>query len=278
MDKSDHRWERFRDMLHDLWGMGFTITRRQNDPFEIDPKLIPRGMSYQWNIEPGYPLRPGTADSDVNAFIPTGAWRAVPYSRHEGIFAPWGTVGYIEVGGLFLCEREAHVVESAKRQSTSRAKQQVEDWAQKVGAQGFAGGVRTLEQNGGEAQQVQERVVGNPHPEIFERQTTKTIETTVHIPRDMTPYIDRIFTERDRLEAEVVRPDRTLAPGPVADAFNAALEANERDGTDFQWWPTLRAILLPIAVDNVRDQMGLKGPLRRKLEEETAKSKETPDE
>lgn len=222
------------DQLHDLWGAGYTVVRRPVDPLEIDPKLIPAGMSYQWND-------PRNANE---------GWREVPYSRHEGIFAPWGTPGSIEVGRLYLCERPRVEVEFKREQARTRAQQQVDDWATKNAAEGFTGSVRTAVQTKlGELDSDEMRPIGEA---VYANPATKSLETTVEIPRDMTSHIASIFKERDRLEAEVVRKDRTLAPGPIADKFYAAVKAKERDGTLVQWWPTLRAILLQIAVDNVR--------------------------
>jgi hypothetical protein len=234
MDKADlgHRRHQF---IHDLWGEGFTIVKRPADPFEIDPRLIPRGMTYQWNTEPG----PIAGDA--------GTWRSVQHSRHPGVFAPWGTNGNIEVGGLYLCERPEEIARRANEQATTKAKQQIDDWAARAGAVGLVGEVKV----GGE---VRAAVGGEFEKGQIFRNDTKTIETTVGVPGDMFPYMNEVFRERDRLEAEVVRKDRTLVPGPIADKFYEAIEANARDGTPFQWWPTLRAILLPIAVENVREK------------------------
>lgn len=233
------------DQLHDLWGAGFTIVRRNADPYEIDPKLIPRGMAYQWNPISGYDVA-----SDSHPF----GWKSVPYSRHEGVFAPWGTSGVIQRGGLELCERPKAEVDHQLERSRTKALQNVDDWVAKNGALGFTGSVKVGTQTKpGQLDTLEERNVGSDAPGDFVQiGSTKTIETIVAIPKDMTPHIAAIFKERDRLEEGIVRKDRTLAPGPIADKFYEAVAANERDGTPFQWWPTLRAILLPIAVDNVR--------------------------
>ena len=63
------------DQLNDLWRSGYTIVRRQSDPFEIDPKLIPRGMAYQWNSV----LPPATYDGKTE--IQPQGWSPVPFSR-----------------------------------------------------------------------------------------------------------------------------------------------------------------------------------------------------
>jgi hypothetical protein len=229
------------DQLHDLWGAGFTIAPRPRDPFEIDPKLIPRGMTYQWNRECG-------------GYLPND-WRPVPNARHPGLFAPWGTGGDVEVGGLFLCERPEQITRRSREQETTKAKQLIDDWAMKAAADGITGsvcvGTQTAE---GKLDALTSIEIGPGEMDVtkvVEIGSTKTIETTVGVPTDMFPYMNEVFRERDRLEAELVRKDRTLVPGPIADKFYAAIEADKAA----PWWPTLRAILLPIAVENVRAEL-----------------------
>lgn len=233
------------DQLHDLWGAGFTIVQRPVDPFEIDPKLIPRGMSYQWN--------PIDLLRDPGQCRPDG-WTAVPYSRHEGVFAPWGTPGNIEVGGLQLCEKTKAEVEHNLERTRARSEQLVQDWATKAATEGITGSVRVGTQSvEGKLDTLNQLDIGaaagmEPIKDFVEIPRTRTIETTVGVPPEMSPHLKAIFEERDRLEADVVRKNRTLKPGPIADKFYAAVEADK----GAPWWPTLRAILLPIAVDNVR--------------------------
>jgi hypothetical protein len=213
-----------RDLLHDLWGAGYTIVARPRDPFEIDPKLIPRGMAYQWC--------PIDLARDPGSERP-GGWQPVPYARHEGVFAPWGTPGDVQIGQLELCERPAEMVVAVLGAAQAQAQQNVADWAKRAGAAGLTGEVKVGETH---------TLVGASGPDPYLRNDTKTIETTTAIPADMLGHLKAIFQERDRLEAEVVRKDRTLAPGPIADKFYAAVEANP----GAPWWPT------PLAVDNVR--------------------------
>jgi hypothetical protein len=229
------------DQLHDLWGAGYTIVRRPVDRYEVDQKLVPAGKVYQWN--------PVKSDG-LDVKQPEG-WTPVPYSRHEGVFAPWGMPGNIEFGGLALCEKDKEQAEEFHRASHAKAHQNVEDWLNKTGAS-FSGGVTV----GADTKVVGDKDLArkisgieiSEDGEMAQVGATKTIETIVRIPGDMTPHIAAIFAERDRLEAEVVRKDRTLVPGPIADKFYEAIDANK----GAPWWPTLRAILLPIAVDNVR--------------------------
>jgi len=233
------------DQLHDLWGAGYTIALRGHDPYDIPLNLIPRGMSYQWN-----PIQP---DADVKE-VAIG-WAAVPYSRHEGVFAPWGTPGDIECGGLRLCEKPTEDVIRRQRRAVEN---QARDWEVRAADLGLTGAVRIGTQTEiNKLDTFEERQIGTNTPGEIIRAETKTIETTVRLPSDMIPHMGLIFDERDRLEAEVVRKDRTLAPGDIADKFYAAIDADKAA----PWWPTLRAILLPIAVENVRKTL-----------------KETPDE
>lgn len=223
-----------------LWRAGFTIAKRQSDPFEIDPKLIPRGMAYQWN--------------DTGRENP--GWREVPFNRHPGVFGPWDAQGSVEIGNLYLCERPKADVDKAADEAHAKAYQNVTDWISNQGGAGFTGSVVIGGQTRlGVLDSIKELNVGDVEVskdgDMAQVGATKTIETIVAIPRDMIQYVADIFKERDRLEAEVVRKDRTLVPGPIADKFYATIEV--QDGA--QWWPTLRAILLPIAIDNVREAL-----------------------
>jgi hypothetical protein len=74
-----------------------------------------------------------------------------------------------------------------------------------------------------------------------------TIDTTVGIPRDMTPYIGVILNERDRLCDEYSQG----GGGQFIDAYAAAIEANPQA----EKWPLLRSIVLPTAIENVRAQL-----------------------
>jgi len=74
----------------------------------------------------------------------------------------------------------------------------------------------------------------------------------------MTPYMGQIFAERDRLKEEILLPDRNLKPGAIADKFYRAIDHNP----EAPWWPTLHAILLPIAIENVRRSLLADGVFR----------------
>jgi hypothetical protein len=228
------------DQIHDLWGAGFTIVRRNSDPFEIDAELIPLGMSYQWN-----PITPD------GLRVEQEGWKPVPYSRHPGVFAPWGMSGFITRDGLALEEKPQVVVDLHRGAARAAAERQVSDWADKAAADGLSGSARIGTQTKPDMlDTLEQRILrsGDIGVGYVERLSTKTVETTAKIPADMFEHMADIFAERDRLEAEVVRKDRTLKPGLIADRFYAEIDADK----GAPWWPTLRAIILPIAIDNVR--------------------------
>lgn len=221
----------FAHVIDDLWGAGYTILPRLSDPYEVPPRLIPHGMAYQWN---GAPDTPG--------------WKPVPYERHDGYYAPCGTGGDCYVMGLWLCERPAIEVAAAKEAQQNAARKQVSDWAERN--KEFTGGARTVEFGEGEAFVTEIETGGDAttHVEVIERPRQKTVELTTAIPPDLFFRMDELFAERDRLKEELVLPDRSLRPGEVADKFYAAIEEDK----SAPWWPTLHAILLPIAIENVR--------------------------
>lgn len=221
------------EQIHDLWGAGFTVLPRLVDPFELPQHLIPRGMVYQWNETPDQP-----------------GWRPVPYQRHDGYFGPAGMAGDIELSGLHLCEQAAAKREEAIEKARAKAHSAAMDWRDKTAADGFSGHVRTARQTiVGDLEDDEIVKVGEQATPYLT--TTKTIETTTQVPMDMLPHMTAVFNERDRLSADVVLPDRTLKPGPIADRFYAAVDADK----GAPWWPTLYAILLPIAVENVRNSL-----------------------
>lgn len=116
-----------REIVQELWGAGYTITRRRGgDPFDVPKDIIPRGMSYQW-IE--------------RATLTGSRWQPVPASRHDGLFAPVGYAGDIEVGGMVLVEMPKAQVDEAHAAHIAKAHKNVDDWIEKTGAQ-FSGGVR----------------------------------------------------------------------------------------------------------------------------------------
>ena len=231
---------RFYQAIQDLWGMGLTVVPRLRhaDPFYVPDYVIPADRGYQWmHLE------------HDKVWIETG-WSPVPYERHAGMFAPYGTGGNIEVQGMGLFDKPKFEIERERSDSVKKAQGLMQDWADRMGAQGFGGGARVVGM--GEADAVVTEIkVGEAvetRIETIARPQEKTVELVSAIPKDMTAYIGRIFAERDRIKEELIRPDRSLVPCEIADKFYEAIEADKT----LPWWPTLHAIILPYAIENVR--------------------------
>lgn len=183
------------ELIDALWGGGYTIVRRQNDPLNIDKRIIPRGMAYQW-----------CAAADVG-FYKSRHWGAVPSARHDGLFAPAGYVGDIESGGLVLMEKPKSEVDAAHAETAAKAQGQVEEWTRRVGADGFSGTLRSVTQSDGHTGDETVTPIGEREPSNIAR-----------IPDDMVPHVLEVMRERD---AETKR----LCPegNPAAGVKNAAL-------------------------------------------------------
>lgn len=218
------------EQIDELYRSGFAIIPRHDDPFELPAELIKPDWSYRWNshgIE---------------------GWYAVQYQDHPGWFAPPDDVGPVRVHGNYLCRKLKEEVQEFHRKNRRATEKLVEDWADRFGM--FEGGATTLQTDGEEVVRT-EITAGNgveAKLETFERPVTKTVELTTKIPRDMLAYIDQIFAERDRIRDEIVQPDRTLREHEITSKFYDAIE-NDRGAP---WWPTLHAIILPYAIENVR--------------------------
>jgi len=238
------------DQLHELWGCGFTVVERwvhPSDPFHADPRIIPANRSYQW-----LPIK----SDELVTFKPEG-WRPVAYSDHEGFFAPYGTPGDIEVQGMVLCWKPKKDVEVERAKERSKALDQEMGWARRFSDFGITVGARTVlfgdetkvhEVNISEGGEVSS---SDSVADVYADRQEKTLETTVAIPKDKQQHIPAIFAERDRIEREWVRPDRSLAPGKITDEFYAAVDKDPAA----PWWPTLRAIILPYAIEAVRAKL-----------------------
>jgi hypothetical protein len=243
-----------QDQIQDLWGCGFTIVARNRhpDPFHVPAEMVPQGRSYQWwhLVHDKFHFdRPG-GDS---------GWAPVPASRHDGYFMPFGHVGAIEVLGLGLFEKSKFEVDQEREQQKADALKPMQDWASKMADFGFEGGARVVgDMSGMEAvvTTVDAKTGVSTNIEVIEIEAIelpkeRVIELVSEIPRTMFPHMSAIFAERDRLKDEVVLPDRSLKSGEIADKFYAAIDADK----SLPWWPTLHAILLPIAIENVRKSL-----------------------
>jgi len=218
-----------RNQLYDLWGAGFTVIRRGTfgmDLYATADRVCRPGMAQQWCDAP-----------EVEKFKATG-WAVVPAERYPGLFAPYPYVGEVKIGNLVLMECPAHKVGSAKAAQVAAAHKQVDDWKAKWGGE-FSGEVK----------------VGGERTEIG---ATKTIENTTAIPRDMVPYIAQIFEERDRIGRDYAYEWREENPtwssivlSNIATLFDTAMA----HCPSAPKWPTLNAIILPYAIENVRKRI-----------------------
>ena len=233
------------DQVQDLWGIGYTIVKRSRhpDPFYVPSDMVPHSRSYQW----------WHLVEDRVKFERTG-WAAVPASRHDGYFMPFGHKGAIEIGGLGLFEKSKVEVDADKAAQIAAARQQVTDWAKAAGGIGISGAVRVGQTN---------TVVGDNQQLI--NKALKTIETTTRFPPDMLSHASEVFAERDRLYAELEnaveagRPDQEQIH--ILTLYHAALE----EDPDLLKGPAFHALLLPKAVENVRSKLGIKTTMLEKL-------------
>jgi len=231
-----------RDQIQDLWGIGYTIVKRSRhpDPFNVPPEMIPQGRSYQW-----WHLVHDKFHFDRNGDGSSG-WAPVPASRHDGYFMPFGTVGAIEVGGLGLFEKSKFEVDQEKAAQVKAAQQQVADWAKKAAAGGISGSVSF----GGVDMDVGDGVLP------FTDAKAKTIETTVQFPPDMLRHAAEVFAERDALYTDLINAWNNCLP-MTAENEEVVRKYNEALAEDphILKGPTVNALLLPIAVANVRAKL-----------------------
>lgn len=235
-----------RDVIDDLWGAGYTILPRNRhpDPFFVPPEMVPATRSYRWwhlvHDKFHFERLPGNSSG----------WSPVPASRHDGYFMPAGHVGDIEVSGLGLFEKSKVEVDAERAANHTKAQQQVADWVEKTGAQ-FSGSVSV----GDVGTEVGDAEVGKS---LFP--DTKTIETTVRLPADMLPHMAEVFAERDRLANLAVMCLENGTGCSEVDVAVVAYRHEIEDNQNLARWPALHALVLPLAVKNVRKQIKEKLP------------------
>lgn len=180
-----------RDKIDDLWGEGYTIVKRQADPFFFDPRNIPTGMAYQWC--PKENLRD---------------WQPIIASRYDGIYAPVGYEGPIEYDGLVLCEKLFVTVAGSLAGNSAAAAKNVSDWVERTGGE-FTGAVK----------------VGTSEDDAKTTQIGDALSTVneTKIPKELVPYILEILRERDRM-AKQYCPEGNPAPGVKAAALLNAID------------------------------------------------------
>jgi hypothetical protein len=226
-----------RDQLQDMWGAGFTVIRRNtfgHDVYELADRVKRPGMARQW-----------VDAADVEKFK-ADAWRQIYCESYPGLFAPFGYIGPVEIGGLFLFECPQHRVDKAKKSAEAAAHKLVTDWEEKWGGH-FSGEVTVAGQTElGKLDTLQTTKIG----------ATKTIENITAIPRDFIPYIGRIFEERDALYNDLVEKwnsgqELTAWQDSIRKAYNVQLAFNK----DSPLQPTLNALIMPTAIDNIRKRI-----------------------
>lgn len=167
-----------RDIVEDLWAAGYTIARRQRDPYGVDPKAIPKGMAYEWRT------KPQRRDNQWRMALLQDDWEFVPASRHDGVYAPVGYRDIIEIGESVLMERPKEKSDKVHAAHEAKAHQNVTDWIERVGASGFSGGVRVW--TGDPKGHIPfDRMVGNPT--LAQSVIDKTPQALVNAPPPPTP-------------------------------------------------------------------------------------------
>lgn len=237
------------DAIQDLWGIGYTIVKRAGgDPFNVPPEMVPHTRSYQWwhLIHDKFHFhREGDG---------TSGWAPVPASRHDGYFMPFGHVGNIEIQGLGLFEKSKIEVNQDLAANTAAAHKLTTDWIERHGGM-LSGAVNV----GGVELPVGDdalaKQVAGTSGDIYATSKSKTIETTVKIPKEMIPHMAAIFAEIDYLAKSYYHESRneesefsTLTLAHIDTKFQAAMDKNQLGCQ----WPLLHAIVLPIAIENVR--------------------------
>jgi hypothetical protein len=89
-----------------------------NDPFAIDPFLVPEGWVYEWKRYSIY----GQVDyTHLSKLARVGRWTPVPAERHPGVFLPPDAKGPIIHDGLQLMERPLALHEEAMEEEKRAA-------------------------------------------------------------------------------------------------------------------------------------------------------------
>lgn len=81
-----------------------------NDPYAIDPSIIPDGWVYEWKR---YSIYNQVDHTHQAKLARVGRWTPVPAERHDGLFCEPGSKGSIIHDGLILMERPRVLHEEA---------------------------------------------------------------------------------------------------------------------------------------------------------------------
>ena len=95
--------------------------KRTEDPFFVDTRIIPPGISYEWKAESSY----GKENREHMANCHDNHWRAVPEDRHPGLVT--------RKDGQVLMERPAYLTQDARQEDYDIALGQVRGIQGKLG-------------------------------------------------------------------------------------------------------------------------------------------------
>lgn len=95
------------------------------DPFHVDPAIVPKGWSYQWNVVSVVNNQDVTRSISNRMYM--NGWRPVPAERHDGLFMPIGHKGEIIVDGQRLEERPLGMTNDALEEDRKVAMQLMRD-------------------------------------------------------------------------------------------------------------------------------------------------------
>jgi hypothetical protein len=189
-----------RDAVQELWGMGYAVVPLLSLTELLDLPKPRTGMSYQWHDKP-------TLDG----------WKAVPCSRHPGLFAPLGSSDDICVHHLYLLERPKAETDAALQAARDKAKKNVDDWFGRQADHGLSGTVTVLGESG--SHRTAEVT------EIGERQSLRT-----KVPPEMFEHLAELLRERDRL----------------------LVAMQEESVISIEQLPSARETCLRVAIENIR--------------------------
>lgn len=107
--------------------------------FDVPEDIIPEGYVYQWHRTEVY----GQPDNKSITNALRNGWRAVPASRHDGVWMPAGHDGSIDVEGQRLMELPEPEAYNRARHLYLKAKMQRQNGAELLGQAPVGTGPRT---------------------------------------------------------------------------------------------------------------------------------------
>jgi len=100
------------------------------DEFWIDPNIVPDGWSYEYKRETVL----GQPDPSYQVTLAQRGWEPVPASRHPELVPPGWTGKHIPRKGCILMERPKEITDEVRAQDNRRAREQVRQKEQQLGA------------------------------------------------------------------------------------------------------------------------------------------------